>query len=45
MKRLSVITSNMILEDLRTFPLQAVIWGILEKNNIGSIFELPRAWS
>ena len=41
MKRLSVITSNIILEELRNFPLQAVIWGILEKNNIGSIFELP----
>lgn len=41
MKRLSVITSNIILEELRGFPLQAVIWGILEKNNKGNIFELP----
>lgn len=41
MKRLSVITSNIILEELRSFPLQAVIWGILEKNYSGNIFELP----
>lgn len=40
MHPISVIQNNSILEELKQFPLQAVIWGILEKNNKGQIFEL-----
>lgn len=40
MRPISVIQNNSILEELKLFPLQAVIWGILEKNNKGQLFEL-----
>jgi RimJ/RimL family protein N-acetyltransferase len=40
MRPISVIQDNLILEELKSFPLQAVIWGILEENNKGQIFEL-----
>ena len=40
MHPISVILDNLILEELKNFPLRAVIWGILEENNKGQIFEL-----
>lgn len=41
MNALSKITNKAILEELKLFPLQAVVCGILEKNNQGRLLELP----
>lgn len=40
MRPISVIQNYSLLEELKLFPLQAVLQGILEKNNKGQIFEL-----
>ena len=40
MRRINGISNHSILEELKTFPLQAVIFGIIENNNSGQIFEL-----
>ena len=40
MRPIAAIQNDLILEELKQCPLQAVIWGILEKNNKGQIFEL-----
>jgi len=37
---ITVIQNKLILEELKQFPLQAVIWGILAGNNKGQVFEL-----
>ena len=40
-KRLSSIKSPSILEELKSFPNQGIIWGMLESNNPCQIWELP----
>lgn len=40
MHSIQSISNPLILNELKTFPLQAVIWGIIDRNNQGELFEL-----
>lgn len=41
-KEIQTINNSAILEELKQFPNQAIIWEILEKNKSGKIFELSK---